>query len=72
MNYLTLFQEFDSQEPGVSSVHWVMYFASRADLLRHKEALMLMWRDVYQVGFQMFSSMKIALIGQVYFSFRDM
>ncbi|CAL1531302.1 unnamed protein product [Lymnaea stagnalis] len=41
--------EFESQEPGVSSVQWVFYFTSPQDLDRFKAALTAVWGETFQV-----------------------
>ncbi|CAG5135983.1 unnamed protein product [Candidula unifasciata] len=41
--------EFESQEAGVTSNQWVLYFSSAEDLKRYKTAVGSAWRDIYQI-----------------------
>lgn len=45
-------QEFESQEQGVSSEQWVFYFNTPLELDRFTTALGKVWRQSYQVTFQ--------------------
>ncbi|KAK7093603.1 hypothetical protein V1264_007325 [Littorina saxatilis] len=42
--------EFESQEYGVSSERWVLYFNAPLEMDRFVEALSRVWKEVYQVG----------------------
>ena len=42
-------QEFESQEVGVSSERWVLYFNSPLEMDRFVQALSRVWQEVYQV-----------------------
>ena len=42
-------QEFESQEVGVSSEQWVLYFNSPLEMDRFMQALSKVWKEVYQV-----------------------
>ena len=43
-------QEFESQEVGVSSERWVLYFNSPLEMERFVQALSKVWNEVYQVS----------------------
>ena len=43
-------QEFESQELGVSSEQWVLYFNSPLEMDRFVQALSTVWKEVYQVS----------------------
>ena len=43
-------QEFESQELGVSSEQWVLYFNSPLEMDRFVQALSGVWKEVYQVS----------------------
>ncbi|XP_005106323.2 pleckstrin homology domain-containing family M member 2 [Aplysia californica] len=53
--------EFESQESGVTSVQWVFYFASAADLDRHRAALSEAWKEIFMVELPVVSLDNVSL-----------
>ncbi|BFZ23957.1 hypothetical protein BsWGS_26996 [Bradybaena similaris] len=53
--------EFESQQPGVSSNQWVLYFSSAEDLQRYKQAIGSAWRNIYQIELPVWPVNNVAL-----------
>ncbi|GFR94352.1 pleckstrin homology domain-containing family M member 2 [Elysia marginata] len=53
--------EFESQEVGVSSVQWVLYFASSIDRDRHTAAMSSAWKEIYKIDLPVAPMENVAL-----------
>ena len=49
LEFFPFFQDFDSQEPGVSSEKWIVFFNGALERSQFIEALAQAWKQIFEV-----------------------